>query len=86
MKPVYYPEKVPFADGGYKCDKCDAILSLEEFLGVYFGTVFQVKGYHCKGCGYQSCDVSVKSGNVPFDWERLPVSRLPVRTMAVEGV
>lgn len=86
MKPVYFPEKVPFSAGGYKCDECDAVLSLDEFRGVHIGTVFQVKGYHCRCCGYQSCDVSVKSGNVPFDWRKMPVSRLPVRTMAVEGV
>lgn len=80
MKPIYFPEKVPFANGGHLCDKCkESEIGLDDLRGHYTGTVFVVRGYQCPSCGYVSCSTSVKSGNMPFDWRKMPVSRIPIR-------
>lgn len=83
MKPIYFPEKVLFAEGGYLCDKCGKVeIGLNDLRGYYVGTVFHVRGYQCPSCGYLSCNTSIKSGNLPFDWRKMPVSRVPARLFA----
>lgn len=83
-KPIYFPETVPFANGGHRCDQCETVLCLDDLRGYYNGTVFHVRGYQCPGCGHLSCEMSVKSGNLPFDWRRMPVSRVPIRNVLGE--
>jgi hypothetical protein len=82
IQPMYYPDRVPFASGGGLCDACGALLNLEDLRGCYIGTVFQVKGYQCHECRHLSCDTTIKSGNLPFDWRRMPVARIPFKNIA----
>lgn len=84
-KPVYAADSVPFSAGGYRCDSCGEVIGLDNLQGYYAGTLFQVKGYLCPACHYISVRPAVDRGTVPFSWRRLPVSRVPIRNMPIEG-